>query len=191
RREAISLLALPCGYATSYDQNPYDYSIELYDFPWKEVKKTYSEEIIKMLESVWPVYVLYAFFHEVGHVYQNSAYYWKGYCEYFRKENPVLPRGYQLQLPLQGVSIDAKEYLDKFSMWIEKYPKSFGSYSASLNNVNKNIWYHENWADLTAAFFMGIVMDPDKFTQDQQSYLPEDLKLYLTEFWYANAKIRK
>jgi hypothetical protein len=127
-KDGASLLSLPCGQTAETD-NPYKYNINLFEFP---VNAKVSKHVIE-------IYMIYVILHELAHVYSLVPLKTKDKHKY------VLENGE-----------NAKDYINNFDKFIEKYGP-FGEYTEKYNKNNKE-WLDENWADASAAYFMGFIM---------------------------------
>lgn len=174
--EHASVLSLPCGQATFVTQTPlnvYDGEIIMYNFP-----SVVDPNVVFLYQS-------YTFLHEISHIYAKAAYHWKHYVKNIKGHQDYSGSGYVLSLP-DGQVVDAGMHVEDFGRLIDSYGP-FGSYSAGYPKDKHDgyFWLHENFADATAAYFMGFMMHPDK----DFAPLPKEVEVFLHDFYAATALI--
>ncbi len=201
--DAETIFSLPCGYAGFVAQKPinvYDGELTMFDFPFEEIKKWEEENPGNIMDwnRILSIYEMYVFFHELSHVYAKSMYHWRHYTENVLKEKEFEGIGYKLSLPSLGIeNLDAKIFIESFKEYLKKYPCSFGDYSAGYKETGKDnddyLWLHENLADASAAFFMGIVIkkQTDKEVFPSKHCLPDDVRTYLWSLFHSDVAIIK
>lgn len=174
--EAASEFSLPWGMATWIDANPYSSLMTIY-----MLIESYDVEAIEL-------YLAYTFFHEIGHLLSDAAYYSLYYAKHFLGlENRDEKRNtYTLTLP-KGDQISGNQYISSFAYLAEKYGP-FGSYTAGYSKEqDEELWLRESFADATAAYFMGFMMYPEKdFTP-----LHPEVHAYIHDFYHAIATIER
>lgn len=134
------------------------------------------------------IYLAYVFFHELGHVFSDAAYFSLYYAKKFLGIDELADKrnSYTLTLP-NGDQVSGNEYVEGFASLAVKYGP-FGSYTAGYSKDNdEDLWLRESFADATAAYFMGFMMYPEK----DFAPLHPDVHRYIHDFYHAVATITR
>ena len=174
--QAASHFSLPWGMTNMKDNNPYANIITMY-LPIE----TYPIHVVD-------IYLAYVFFHEIGHIYSNAAYFSLYYAKKFLGIEELADKrnSYTLTLP-NGNQVSGNEYVEGFASLAVQYGP-FGSYTAGYSKDNdEDLWLRESFADATAAYFMGFMMYPEK----NFAPLYPEVQRYIHDFYHAVASIER